>query len=143
MSFSLQGLECKRTFFGGVSSRRSCKSSQNHSTSAYSALLVGAQTWIIVILNSLPWKRTEIILSFLRLLLSTAFRTLLLTMMATPFLRDSCPQQQIQWSPELNSPISVHFSLLISKMSMLTLDVSCLTTSNLTWFVHLTFQVPM
>ena len=28
-----------------------------------------------------------------------------------PFLlRDSCPQQQIQWSSELNSPIQVHFS---------------------------------
>ena len=43
--------------------------------------------------NGLPWKRTEIILSFLRLHSSTAFQTLLLTMMATPFhLRDSCPQ---------------------------------------------------
>ena len=41
----------------------------------------------------LPWKRTEIILSFLRLHPSTAFWTLLLTMMATPFLlRDSCLQ---------------------------------------------------
>ena len=37
-------------------------------------------------------ERTEIILLFLRLHPSTAFRTLLLTMMATPFLlRDSCP----------------------------------------------------
>ena len=36
---------------------------------------------------------TEIILSFLRLHPHTAFWTLLLTMMATPFLlRDSCPQ---------------------------------------------------
>ena len=36
---------------------------------------------------------TEIILSFLRLHPSTAFQTLLLTTMATPFLlRDSCPQ---------------------------------------------------
>ena len=35
----------------------------------------------------------ELILSFLRLQPSTAFRTLLLTMRATPFLlRDSCPQ---------------------------------------------------
>ena len=35
----------------------------------------------------------QIILSFLRLHPSTAFQTLLLTMMATPFLlRDSCPQ---------------------------------------------------
>ena len=31
---------------------------------------------ITVILNGLPWKRTEIILSFLRLHPSTAFRTL-------------------------------------------------------------------
>ena len=46
-----------------------------------------------VILNDLPWKQTEIILSFLRLHPSTAFQTLLLTMMATSFLlRDSCPQ---------------------------------------------------
>ena len=36
---------------------------------------------------------TEVILSFLRLHPITAFRPLLLTMMATPFLlRDSCPQ---------------------------------------------------
>ena len=53
--------------------------------SASASLLVGAQTWVAVILNGLPWKRTEIILSFLRLQPSTAFRTLLLTMMATPF----------------------------------------------------------
>ena len=39
------------------------------------------------------WKRREIILSFLRLHPSTAFQTLLLTMMATPFLlKESCPQ---------------------------------------------------
>ena len=36
----------------------------------------GAQTWITVIFNGLPWKRTEIILSFLRFHPSTAFRTL-------------------------------------------------------------------
>ena len=35
--------------------------------SASSALLVGAETWNSVILNGLPWKQTEIILSFLRL----------------------------------------------------------------------------
>ena len=39
-----------------------------------------------MILNGLPWKQTEIILSFLRLHPSTAFLTLLLTMMASPFL---------------------------------------------------------
>ena len=33
-------------------------------------------TWIIVILNGLPWKQTEVILSFRRLHPSTAFLTL-------------------------------------------------------------------
>ena len=42
-------------------------------------------TWINVILNGLPWKQTEMILLFFRLHPSTAFRTLLLTMMATHF----------------------------------------------------------
>ena len=44
---------------------------------------------------------------------------------------------------ELNSPIPVHFSSLIPKMWMFTLAISCLTTSNLPWFMDLTFQVPM
>ena len=44
-----------------------------------SVLLVGAQTWIIVILNGWSWKRTDIILLFLRLHPTTAFWTLLLT----------------------------------------------------------------
>ena len=57
------------------------------------ALLVEAQTWVTVIVNGLPWKWTEVILSFFRLCPSTAFQTLLWTMMVTPFLlRDSCPQ---------------------------------------------------
>ena len=39
-------------------------------------------------------ETTEIILSFLRLHPSTAFWTVSLTMMSTPFLlRDSCPQK--------------------------------------------------
>ena len=51
------------------------------------------QTWITTILNGFPWKRTGIILSFLRLHPSITFWTLSLTMMATPFLlRDSCQQ---------------------------------------------------
>ena len=37
----------------------------------------------------------------------------------------------------------VHFSSLIPKMSLFILAVSCLTTSNLLWFMDLTFQVPM
>ena len=43
----------------------------------------------------------------------------------------------------INSPIPVHFSSLIPKMSMFTLGISCLATSNLPWFMDLTFQVPM
>ena len=43
----------------------------------------------------------------------------------------------------LNAPIPVHFSSLIPKMLMFTLAISCLTTSNLPWFMDLTFQVPM
>ena len=40
-----------------------------------------------------PWKQTDVNLSFLRLYPSTAFQTLLLTLMAIPFLlRDSSPQ---------------------------------------------------
>ena len=55
--------------------------------------LVRAQTWITVILNGLPWKWTETILSFFILHPRTAFWTLLLTMKSTPFLlRDSCPR---------------------------------------------------
>ena len=37
----------------------------------------------------------------------------------------------------------IYFSSLIPKMSMFTLAISCLTTSNLPWFMDLTFQVPM
>ena len=54
--FEFQSPIMKGTFLRGVSSRRSCMSSLNHSTSASSALLVRAQTWITVILNGLSWK---------------------------------------------------------------------------------------
>ena len=37
----------------------------------------------------------------------------------------------------------VHLSSLIPRMSTFTHAISCLTTSNLLWFVDLTFQVPM
>ena len=46
-------------------------------------------------------------------------------------------------SSELNSSIPVHFSFLIPRMSTFTLAMSCLTTSNLPWFMDLTFQVPL
>ena len=61
-------------------------------------------------------------------------------MMATPPAHSSRYNGR---SSELNSPIPVHFSSLIPRMSMFTLTISCLTTSNLPWFRDLTFQVPM
>ena len=39
--------------------------------------------------------------------------------------------------------IPVYFSSLIPRMSTFALAISCLTTSNLPWFMDLTFQVPM
>ena len=62
-------------FFFHASSRRSCRSSQNQSTSASWASVAGAWTGITVRLNGLPWKRTETILSFLRLHPSSALQT--------------------------------------------------------------------
>ena len=41
------------------------------------------------------------------------------------------------------TPIPVYFSSLIPRMSTFTLAISCLTTSNLLWFMDLTFHVPM
>ena len=41
------------------------------------------------------------------------------------------------------SPIPAHFSSLIHRMSTFILAISCSTTSNLPWFMDLTFQVPM
>ena len=66
----------EKDIFWGVNSKRFCRSSQNRSTLASSGLLVGAWAWIAVTLNGLSWKRTKIILSFLRLHPSTAFQTL-------------------------------------------------------------------
>ena len=49
----------------------------------------------------------------------------------------------MEWSAKLNSPVAVHFSQLIPKMSVFSLVISCSISSNLPWFVGLTFQVPM
>ena len=87
---SVQGK--KNTSILGVNSRRFVGL---HRTIHFSFFSITGQgiDLITVILNGLPWKCTKIIVSALRLHLSTAFQTLLLTMMATPFfIRDSCPQ---------------------------------------------------
>ena len=127
----------KRLSFG----KMSCRSSKNHSAS--SLLLVGAYTYMTMILNGLPWKWTEIVLSFLRLHPSTEFQSLLLTMMVTPlsskgFLPTVVDTMVIWVKFTHSSPFS-----LIPKMSTFTLAISCLTNSNLPWLMDLTFQVPM
>ena len=93
-------------------------------------------------LNGWHWKRTKIILSFLRLHPSTAFWTLVdyedYFISSKGFLLTVVDI----WSSELNSPIPIYFSSLIPKISMFNLAISCLTPSNLPWFMDLTFQVP-
>ena len=89
-----------------------------------------------MILNGLPWKQTEIILSFLRLHASTAFWNLFVdydgySISSKGFLPTVVDIMVI----ESNSPIPVHLSLLIPRMSMftlaITLAIGSLTTSNL------------
>ena len=41
------------------------------------------------------------------------------------------------WSSDLKFPIPVYFSSLIPKILMFILAISCLTTSNLLWFMNL------
>ena len=52
--FSIPVLYNEKDIFFRCQSKRSCRSSQN--CSASSAFLVGAQTWITMILNGLLWK---------------------------------------------------------------------------------------
>ena len=83
----------KRTSFFGVSCRRSCMSSKNHLTSVSSALAVGAWTWDY---SDTKWFALETnrdhSVTF-EIALSTEFWTVLLIMMATPFLLNYyCPQ---------------------------------------------------
>ena len=46
-------------------------------------------------------------------------------------------------SPSQDQGLFQWASSLIPKMLIFTLAISCLTTSNLPWFIDLTFQVPM
>ena len=76
---------------------------------------LGHRLGLLCILNGLPWKWADIILSFLRLHPSTAFRTLLLTVMATPFLlRDSCPHILDIWDSMLLFSSSVMSDSLLT-----------------------------
>ena len=75
-------------------------------------------------------KLSQIILSFLRLHSSTAFQTFCwLWGIFHFFLEISAHSISIKF------PIPIFFCSLIPKVSMFTLAISCLTTSNLPWFM--------
>ena len=97
---------------------------------------------IAMILKGLPWKWIEIILSFLRLHPSTAFYSFVdcdgYSISSKGFL-PTVVDIMVIW---VNSPIPVHLSLLIPRMSMFTLAISCLTTSNLPWFMDNLDNIP-
>ena len=90
-----------------------------------------SETWITVILNGLPWKMKEIILSFLRLHPSTAYQTFVdqegYSISSNRFLDTVVDIMVICIKFGHSSP----FQSLISKVSMFTRLISCLTTSNL------------
>ena len=69
----------------------------------------GHRLWITVILNGLPWKRTEITLLFLRLYPSTACQTLVDHDGYSISSRGFLPT--VVWSSVVNSSIPVHFIL--------------------------------
>ena len=91
---------------------------------------------LTVILNGLPWKWTEIILSFLRLHPSTSSDSFVdsqgYSISSKEFLpkRHNCHLNYIHW-------------FYLPKISMFSIAISCFTTSNLPWFMDLTLQVPM
>ena len=80
---------------------------------------------------------------FLRLHPSTAFWTLVdsdgYSISSKCFLAHGSRYN----SCELNLPIPIHFSSLTPKLLIFNLAISCLTMSDLPWFMDLTFQVPM
>ena len=90
-TFAFQSPIMKRTFFGVLVLKGLVGLHRTVQLQLLQRYWLGHRLGITVILNGLPWKWTETILSFLRLHSSTAFQPLLLTVMATPFLlRDSC-----------------------------------------------------
>ena len=84
-----------------------------------------------MILNGLPWKQTEIILSFLSLHPRTAFQTLVDYEDYSISSKGFLPTIVDIMVAELNLPFPVHFTPLIPKMLMFTLAVSYLATSSL------------
>ena len=113
----------------GTSSRRTY-SLLDGSASASSAVLVGAETCVTMILNGLPWKWTEIILPFLRphepkyWILDSSVDYEGYSISSMGFL-PTVVDVMVIW---IKFTHSVHSSSLIPKMSVFSLAISCLTT---------------
>ena len=96
-----------------------------------------------VILNGLPWKWRKIIVIFeiaSKYCISDSFVDYDGYFVSS---KGFLPTVVAIMVSELNSPIPVHLSVLIPRMSMFALAISYWTTSNFSWFVDLTFQVPV
>ena len=105
--------------------------------------MVGAYTWITVILNGLLWKRRDHSVIFetaSKYYISDSFVDYEgFSISSKGFL--STVDIMFTWWIKLTH--SSPFYPLIYKLSMITLATACLTTSNLPWFImDLTFQVP-
>ena len=73
---------------------------------------------------------------------STDIATDLFTTNATPLCQMlSCPEKYTLYWPESKCPIPVHFNSLTPSISMPSLSISCLMTSNFPIPIPLTFQV--
>ena len=116
----------KSIIFFCINSRKSYRSSQSCSTSASLALVVGPQTCITVILNGLPWKRTEIILSLLRLHHVLHFDSFVKYVGYSISSKGFFPTVVDIMVIRINFAHSSPFSSLIPKMSMFTLAISYL-----------------
>ena len=93
--------------------------------------------------NGLSLKRSEIILSFLKLHPSTALLDSFVdyegySVSSKGFL-STVEDIVVIWVKFSHS----YFSSVVPKMLRFTLAISCLASSNLPWFMDLTFQVPM
>ena len=123
----------KRTSLFGVGSRRSCRSSQNHSTLTSSALVVGHRLgllwyWMVCLGNEQrsschSWDCTQYCISDSFVDYdgySISSKGFLPTVVEIMFI----------W---IKFTRSIYFSSLIPKMSMFTLATACLITSSLPW----------
>ena len=133
-TFAFQSPMMKRTSFLGVSSRRSCRSLQNHSTSASSALVVGAQTWIYCDIEcfALETNRDHSVIFEIapQYCISDSFVDYdSYSISSKEFLR-----HRSGYNGHLNyiHPFQSILVSLIARMCMFTLVISCLTTSSLT-----------